>query len=83
MRIRVWNFKSIRTQIQGFSDQKLLQRKIYLFLSQYAIFFYPWASMMNMQATGEAFSPQNRISKHEISSLFLWDIFALLKPDPT
>jgi hypothetical protein len=43
--------------------------------------------MMDIHATGEAFSPQNRIfeafSKHEISSLFLWVIFALLKPGTT
>jgi hypothetical protein len=46
--------------------------------------YYP--SIKDVQATGEAFSSQKRISntsKHEISSLsvFLWVISALLDPD--
>ncbi len=50
-------------------------------------FTYPKASEKDVQATGEAFSPQKRtarISKHEIYLLFLflWVIFALLDPDP-
>ncbi len=60
-----------RTKIWYFSDQKLQ-------------FTYP--SIKDVQATGEAFNSQNRISstsKHEISSLsvFLWVISALLDPD--
>ncbi len=50
-------------------------------------FSYHQASIKNVQATGEAFSPQQRTSsipKLEISSLFsiFWVIFALLNPDP-
>jgi hypothetical protein len=50
-------------------------------------FTYPHASIKDAQATGEAFSPQKRISstsKHENSLLFLylWVIFVLLDPDP-
>jgi hypothetical protein len=48
-----------------------------VFLSKIAI--------CNVQATGEAFSPQNRTystSKNEIYFLCLWVIFALLGPDP-
>jgi hypothetical protein len=49
-------------------------------------FTYPLASLEDVQATGEAFSPQKRTSStliHEISHLFLilWVIFALLYSD--
>jgi hypothetical protein len=41
--------------------------------------------MKDVQAAGEAFSPQNRTSstsKQKKTSLLLWVIFALLDPDP-
>jgi hypothetical protein len=40
--------------------------------------------MKDVQATGEAFSPQKRTSSTSkpIFFLFLWVIFALLDPDP-
>jgi hypothetical protein len=42
--------------------------------SKFAIFFTPYASTKDVQATGEALSPQKRdhptLQKHEISSLF-------------
>jgi hypothetical protein len=49
-------------------------------------FTYPYASIIDVKATGEALSPQKRTSsssKQEISVLFffLWVIFALLDPD--
>jgi hypothetical protein len=48
-------------------------------------FTYPYASIKDVQASGEAFRPQKRTSStsnHEISSLFpfLWVFFALLDP---
>jgi hypothetical protein len=50
-------------------------------------FTYPWASIKDGQATGEAFNPEKRTSstsKHENSVLFLflWNFFALLDPVP-
>jgi hypothetical protein len=50
-------------------------------------FTYPWASIKDAQATGEAFSPQKRTSstsKNENSVLFSIFLghFSLLDPDP-
>jgi hypothetical protein len=61
-------------------------KQILIFFSNIAI-IYPLASLKDVQATGEAFSPQKRTSstlKHESSLffLFLWVIFALPDPDP-
>jgi hypothetical protein len=60
--------------IQGFDDQNLeenLQLKIFIyFFDKKLQFIYPWASIKDVQATGEAFSPQKRKSspsKHKIS----------------
>jgi hypothetical protein len=47
----------IRIQIQGFDDQKL--KTIYSFLSKIAI--YLSLGLKDVQATGEAFSPQKNI----------------------
>jgi hypothetical protein len=51
-------------------------------------FTYPLATIKDVQATGEAFSPQKRTSstsKHKIYQLFLflWVTFAHLDQDPT
>jgi hypothetical protein len=67
----------------GFGDQKM-KKKILLKTS---FFTYPYASIKDVQATGEAFSPQKRTSsnsKNKISNFFLclWVIFALVDPDP-
>jgi hypothetical protein len=48
-------------------------------------FTYLWASIKDVQATGEVFIPRKKTSsssKLEFSSLFLWVILALLDPDP-
>jgi hypothetical protein len=47
---------------------------------------YSWATIKDVQAAGEAFSPQKRTfgrSKDEIVNcfIFFWAIFALLDPD--
>ncbi len=51
------------------------------------LFIYPWASIKDVQGTGEAVNHQKRTtstSKDEISSLFSIIVgnFALLDPDP-
>jgi hypothetical protein len=51
----------------------LLKIFSFIFLNKKMQFTYPMASIKNVQATGEVFSPQKRTlstSKHEISSLF-------------
>ncbi len=78
MRIPIW------FRIQGL-DYKYF-KKLHKILYQKLQFTYPKASVKNVQATGEAFSPQkitSSTSKHEISSLFLflWAIFAFHNPD--
>jgi hypothetical protein len=60
-----------------------VQQKIF-FLQKFS---YLLASVKDVQATGEAFSPQTRTSstsKDEIINcfIFFWAIFALLDPDP-
>jgi hypothetical protein len=65
-----YNFGSgsrIQFQIQDFGDQKL--KKIYswnfcltFFFYQKLQFTYPWTSLKDAQATGEAFNPQKRTS---------------------
>ncbi len=53
----------IRFRIQGFDDQELKKiqlEKIYIFLDQKLQFTYPWISVKDAQAIGEAFSPQKR-----------------------
>jgi hypothetical protein len=68
--------------VSGFDQQNLRRKKIQLknkfffFRSKIAIYF-PEAFIKDVQATGEAFSPQKRTP-----STFLWVIFALLYPDP-
>ncbi len=96
IRIRIQPFFYLRIRIPdpdpGFDDQ-LKFKKIYswkfnfYFLDQTLQFTYPWASIKDAQATGEAFSPQKRTSRNWNMKildffLFLWFIFALLNPDP-
>jgi hypothetical protein len=79
MRIRIQHFFLMADPDPdpGFDDQKL--KKIYswkfnfYFLDQKLQFTYPYASIKDAQATGEAFSLQKRTSstsKHENSLLF-------------
>jgi hypothetical protein len=73
----------IRIQIQGFYDEKM--KKIEFFKPKIAIYL-SLGCKKDVQATGDAFSPQKRTSspsKHEIFNffLFLWNIFALRDPD--
>ncbi len=67
----------IRIRFQGSNDQKLENiyswKKDKIFFDQKLQFTNPYASIKDVQATGEAFSPQKRTSstsKHEISKLF-------------
>ncbi len=63
MGIRIHHFEWIRlrVQIQDFDDKKIPKQNN-LVLSKISIFSYPYASLKDVQATGEAFSPPNRKS---------------------
>ncbi len=70
---KTWKKLQLKKKIIFFSDQKL----------QYT---YPWASIKDVKATGEAFSPQRRTTLQTMKFLnfflFLWVTVALLDPDP-
>jgi hypothetical protein len=82
----------IRIRFQGFDDQKFMKfagkKKLNLFFDQKLQVTYSWASIKDVEATEEAFSPQKRTSsnsKHKKNInffLLLWVIDALLDPDP-
>jgi hypothetical protein len=64
-------------RIHGFYDQKLkkftAEKNFIYFFDNKMRFTYPWTFIMDVQAAGEAFSPQKKTSstsKHEISSFF-------------
>ncbi len=79
IRIRIQHFKWIRIWIQDFNDQKLKERKlkiILLFLSAIAIYFSIYrTSIKDVQAPGEAFSPQKRTSSTAKNSIYLLFLF--------
>ncbi len=67
-RIRIQHFKWILIGIHGFYDHKM--EKILQFT-------YPKASLKNVQATGEAFSPQRRTSStSKIKFIFNVPVFS-------
>jgi hypothetical protein len=85
-------FKQI--QIQGFNDKnrKKKLKFFYIFLSKISI-TYPWAVIKDVQAKGEAFSPQKRTSSKSNKEIYyLFSIFVShfcppgsgtpLNPDP-
>jgi hypothetical protein len=53
--------------------KKIQPKKVKYFFDQKLQFTYPYASIKDVKATGEAFSPQKKpssTSRHEISKLF-------------
>jgi hypothetical protein len=64
MRIRIQHFLLLRIRIQGFDNQKLKINYSWKFFINYQKLqlTYPWASLKDAQARGEAFNPQKRTS---------------------
>jgi hypothetical protein len=65
--------RSISRVLMTKNWEKLQLKKNFIFFYQKLQFTYPLASIKDVQATGEAFSPQKRTSstsKHEISFLY-------------
>jgi hypothetical protein len=82
IRIRIQPFRLNPDPNPGFWWPKIGKncscKKMWYYFDQKLQFTYPKASVRDIQAIGETFSPQKRTS----SNYFLWVIFALLDADP-
>ncbi len=66
--------------------KKFTTEKNAIFFDQKLQFTYPHATIKDVQATGEAFSPQREHPTRQNINflnffLYLWDIFTILDPD--
>jgi hypothetical protein len=55
---------------QSFDDQKILEKIQLKKLIKNCKFSYPWDSLKDVQATGEAFSPQKRTSSTSKNKIY-------------
>jgi hypothetical protein len=91
MRTQIQHFRSMRIQTQGFYDKNCKNFKAekinVFFIKNCNLLIIRPTSIKDVQATGEAFSPQKRTSRTSKLGnfslfIFLSVIFAVLNPDP-